>query len=492
MELNFNIRNPPSCTTTLGEHDKQISLAHAAPSTRGAHKQLSISRSLPCLRSVALTLALALLPTHCITEKAEAAKPSNARAVFAHYMVCFATYGATVEGYKREIKEAQAAGIDGFALNVGAWTNEPHYVRRTKLLFQAAQELGTGFTMIFSLDLATLQPKYIAEILKTYVNHPNFYRYKGRSLVSTFAGENVDWKSILQPLKTEGYNICFVPFFYPKPVTELPSYQAVKGHFARYADIADGYFFFGAAGTAEQLTECNTSYVKAAREANKLVMASYSPFYWGMAQPGRRYYETKGGKGIEMQWKSIIANQPNFVEIVTWNDFNESYLTPVDKPEQYFSGLKSPRRHSHVAYYELLKYFIPWYRTGKEPKIERDGLFYFYRVHPKSAVLRPPITEPATAKKLAVTVFHGDVTDTIYVTTLLKSPAELIVKTGDKEVKLHASEGYQSFEVPFRTGVQRFALVRKGKVIAESEGEPIVAEPTEYNFFPTTGFVYGK
>ena len=80
-----------------------------------------------------------------------------------------------------------------------------------------------------------------------------------------------------------------------------------------------------------------------------------------------------------MQWKSIIANQPNFVEIVTWNDFNESYLTPVDKPEQYFSGLKSPRRHSHVAYYELLKYFIPWYRTGKEPKIERDGLFYFYR-----------------------------------------------------------------------------------------------------------------
>lgn len=30
--------------------------------------------------------------------------------VFGHYMVCFATYGSD---YEREIKEAEAAGIDG-------------------------------------------------------------------------------------------------------------------------------------------------------------------------------------------------------------------------------------------------------------------------------------------------------------------------------------------------------------------------------------------
>ena len=43
---------------------------------------------------------------------------TNSHYVFAHYIVAFATYGETVEGYRQEIKEAQAANIDGFALNV--------------------------------------------------------------------------------------------------------------------------------------------------------------------------------------------------------------------------------------------------------------------------------------------------------------------------------------------------------------------------------------
>lgn len=76
--------------------------------------------------------------------------------VFAHYMVCFAAYGERVEDYKREIQVAQAVGIDGFALNCGAWHNEPHYPRRTQTIYRAAQELGTGFKLFFSVDFAGL------------------------------------------------------------------------------------------------------------------------------------------------------------------------------------------------------------------------------------------------------------------------------------------------------------------------------------------------
>src|SRR5215467_1123430 len=49
--------------------------------------------------------------------------------VFAHYMVAFATYGESVEGYRREIMEAQAANIDGFALNVGAWDDSQKFYK---------------------------------------------------------------------------------------------------------------------------------------------------------------------------------------------------------------------------------------------------------------------------------------------------------------------------------------------------------------------------
>jgi len=31
--------------------------------------------------------------------------------------------------YQREIRQAQAIGVDGFALNAGGWLKEPRYIR---------------------------------------------------------------------------------------------------------------------------------------------------------------------------------------------------------------------------------------------------------------------------------------------------------------------------------------------------------------------------
>ncbi len=98
-----------------------------------------------------------------------------------------------------------------------------------------------------------------------------------------------------------------VPFFYPRPhVTELPDEATVREHYRKWADLVDGMFYFGGAGTAPQLAASNAAYAKVLREAGKVCMCSFSPMYWGAAQPDRRYYETCGGEGIELQWKSII------------------------------------------------------------------------------------------------------------------------------------------------------------------------------------------
>jgi glucan endo-1,3-alpha-glucosidase len=142
--------------------------------------------------------------------------------VFAHYMVCFAAYGERVEDYQREIREAQSAGIDGFVLNCGAWHNEPHYPRRSKAIYQAAQELGTGFKLFFSVDFAGLKrhppgefESYVFDMVKTYGHHPNQFMVDGRTVVSTFAGgQGIAWKKdILAPLKAAGYDVFLVPFF---------------------------------------------------------------------------------------------------------------------------------------------------------------------------------------------------------------------------------------------------------------------------------------
>ncbi len=53
--------------------------------------------------------------------------------VFAHYMVCCPTYGESIDSLKKEIKEAQAGGIDGFALNCGGWLTGNYKAKALKI-----------------------------------------------------------------------------------------------------------------------------------------------------------------------------------------------------------------------------------------------------------------------------------------------------------------------------------------------------------------------
>ena len=400
-------------------------------------------------------------------------------------MVCYATYGESIEGYQREIHEAQAAGIDGFALNVGAWSREPHYPRRVRLIYRAAQELGTGFKLFFSVDMSNVTD--ILDMVRTYARHPNQFVYRDRIVVSTFSQERLAWKEqVLAPLKQEGIDVFFVPYFYPRPqATELPDYATVAKLLQHHAGTVDGLFYFGAAGTSPQLAAANTAYAQALREAGLLFVASYTPTYWGHAQvPGRRYFETEGGEGTVRQWQALIVADPNWIEIVTWNDFNESsYVCPVENPGRYFAELLTPPRHCHAGYLELSKYFITWYKTGKQPPIDRDALFYFYRPHPKDAV--------ATRDDRPVTSRLGEATDTLYLTTLLTAPAELRVYSGENETRHSIAAGIQHLRIPSACGPQRFELTRHGERILTAEGEPIEANIERYDFFTTTGFAYG-
>ena len=127
-----------------------------------------------------------LLVSVAFPGQVEAAGPHY---VFAHYMVCFATYGATIDAYKHEIQEAQAAGIDGFALNVGAWSGpDTYYKSRVELIYDAAEQLGTNFKLFFSIDFGNTND--IVDMLSTYGPRTNSFRSDGRVVVSTF-GQNV-------------------------------------------------------------------------------------------------------------------------------------------------------------------------------------------------------------------------------------------------------------------------------------------------------------
>ncbi len=325
--------------------------------------------------------------------------------VFAHYMVCFATYGQSLDGYRREIREAQAAGIDGFALNVGAWSGpDTYYKARLKLIYEAALRSSNGFKLFLSAELTNAVD--IVEMVSAYGTHPNAFEHQGKVVLSTY-GQNdipaqrqagVDWAGFVFPaLAARGVSVFFIPHFWPDPVAELPTYADGRRLLKKYADTVAGLFLFGGAGLPVQLAQSNADYTRAVHEAGKVFMASVTPHYWGCSQreAGRRYFEFDACEGLALQWHSIIEAQPDWVEIVTWNDWNEStYVAPTDDPGKYLSVLRSPRRNSHAAYLEFSKRYIEWYKTGKEPIIDRDAVFCSYRVHSLKLIAANPTESP--------------------------------------------------------------------------------------------------
>jgi glucan endo-1,3-alpha-glucosidase len=417
----------------------------------------------------------------------------NARAVathfvFAHYMVCNPTYGASVQGFEHEIQDAQAAGIDGFALDLGAYNdpNQSYYNKNVAYMYSAAEALGTGFKLFFSVEFTNTAD--IVQLITTYAARPNTLMAGTNVVVSTYDQGSVDWvNGVFAPLSQSGISVFFVPFFWPTPPTELPSYSQGVNLLNTYSNLLNGLFLFGAAGVPVQLAQCNSNYNLAVHQAGKTFMASVTPSYWGCVQTnlGRRYFEDDGGEGTIIQWQSIIANQPDWVEITTWNDFLEStYLSPVNDPEQYEPQFATPHRYCHAGYYELTKRYIAWYKTGVPPATNQDALFYFYRTHSTNLVASATGDTP-------VTWFLGDVADVIYNTVFLTAPAQLRVVSGSTSFTYSLGAGLQQVRTHFSPGTQTFTLSRNGTPVLSVQGAPILSSITNYDYFTTSGFAYG-
>ena len=412
--------------------------------------------------------------------------------VFAHYNVCFDDYGdfgadtnATIAGYEHDIQDAQAAGIDGFALDCGQWDApgaDWYYTNRVEKIYLAAERLGTGFKLFFSVDDSNTND--IVDMISSHASRPNSFRYQGKLVVSTFGGNTVNWQANVFPrLQQAGINVFFVPFYYTE-TGNLYDPTATSNLLTKY-NYSDGLFYF-AAGTAALITNCNQAYYQACTNAGKLFMAGYSPSYWGCVQntSGRSYSETQGGEGTETEWNWIIAHQPDWVEITTWNDFNEStYLSPINNPGSYGgeSPAAIPYRYCHAGYLELTKHYISWYKTGQEPQITQDALFYYYRTHSTNAV---------AGNDIPVTSFQGPIQDVIYTTVFLTAPAQLEIISGTNYITNSLTIGISNIRTPFATGTQHFTLRRNGLPVVASQGPNIWSQILNYDYFPATGYAY--
>jgi hypothetical protein len=432
---------------------------------------------------------------------------------------------SVVASYEREIREAQAIGIDGFALNAGGWSKEPRYILRASEMFEAAYRLHSNFKLMFSADMCCSNDAAdVEDMMRRFANNRRYstvyFKWKGRFVLTTFAGEKRGpefWRQLRSDLEQgahpSGLNapdalsdasdiassaplpIYLVPAFFWGG--ETPRSNDIVSGLADYMHVADGAFYWGIAGVpglgrAPDQVPSSEAYAQVLHQAGKLYMAPICLQFWG-ANAGR-YYEYSGFSGMRRLWMDAIdKSHPEWVEIITWNDFIEAtYVSPIDDPakENRANDLGSSAAppstldffHSHSGATELLAFFIHWYKTGVQPAIRNDSVFWTYRTQ-----LAPEGEANAGAIKL-----YGPVANVVYFTANLAAPAVLHVFFGDQSRSVNLPAGSTDASVPVIAGyAPRFELTRGVKSLAHASGKDPVTEHGPYpNYYYSTGSMH--
>lgn len=425
--------------------------------------------------------------------------------VFAHYMGnnkdyasnADSTHETQIAGYEREIQQAQAIGIDGWMLNAGSWIGEGssfyYYPINFSEIFEAAVRLNSGFKLIVNTDLSgSLTTADVEDMLRRFINDPRYgavyYKYNGQPVWTTFAGSSNHTTAFFQGIVSDlstganpstdvcsgcvaevsgtpsnaAISVFFMPAFFWGG--SLPSLATIQSNYATWASTINGFFYWGIDGAAglpngPNQIPVSENYATTIHGGGKPYMAPLNPEMWaGKDTASNIFYEYAGYEGLRNEWNDIInVSHPDFVGIITWNDFDEThYISPIDDPNKYFpasflTSLGIPNGtlgyyHTHIGFWSIMKYFIQWYKTGVQPPITQDSIYWAYRNQSMSVFASPNTPFAQTSSNV------GPVADSVYVTANLTAPATLTVTQGATVATLSMPAGSSDASTPLVVG----------------------------------------
>ncbi|EFJ31875.1 hypothetical protein SELMODRAFT_87940 [Selaginella moellendorffii] len=392
------------------------------------------------------------------------------RPVFAHYMLYAPSGPDNLDGYKAEIRYAKSKGIDAFALNTNNW--EDVYKTRADGIYQAADELG--FKIFFSLDMhrdnTHLTAENVKEMITRYSSRASQYSYNGKQFVSTWLGnEDTVFDGYSNAL--EGWNKA----------------QEVTSMINKFNSLIDGLYawdtsawpYSSADNFNSPSNDKDQAYLRACKNARKSYMASVSPWFFkhdGCCNDGN--YQ---GSGLWIKrWEQIIKDQPDFVEIVTWNDWVErTYVAKMNNPN-WGPQQSNDQDFPHEAFLELGSYYISWYKTGQQPSITDDSVFIFYYSQSAKATATNDPCKPQNGNVLD---------DRVYVVTKLKSPASVEVQSGGSTQRFPVKAGVTTVSMPFQKGQQSAKVTRDGAQILQVVGSKGISNSfSTYDYNVYSGF----
>ncbi|WAS98004.1 glycoside hydrolase family 71 protein [Nannocystis punicea] len=348
--------------------------------------------------------------------------------------------------FEQEVRRAAALGLDGFTYDI-LNTEGTHWNRLLKLL-DAASNADPEFRIVLMPDMTSTYQGSDPEAQTAFVDsivavaaHPAVYRLGGGELVlAPFAADKRSpawWAGTLQALAAAGVDAALWPVFVSPWEAATISFQAELP-------------LLGTSSWGPATVPGAADYASNAEQAHALGVQWMSPVRPQDSRPKDLIYSEAGNTQLMRSlWDAAVAGDAEWVQLVTWNDYSEASEV-------------SPSSGTQWALFDLTAYYVAWFKTGQQPPIVRDAIYYSHRLHATAAqpdlMLQESVYEPVNGSTPA---------DEIELLAFLTAPATLEIEIAGEIESTAAPAGIQSLRVPLVEGTPKFRIVRDGSTVAE-------------------------
>lgn len=349
---------------------------------------------------------------------------------------------------QKEVKLAIARGVNGFTFDTMS-TDDVSATGKLTMMLKAAAAVDARFKIALMPDMYGLSQDVnkVMTLVKAVYSHPSIFRLAdGRIVLAPFATESVpasSWASLLTQFKQQGLNVAFLPTFGSLAASIVDPYLSVE-----HVGLGN----FGNPGTPDQLSWAQGSGAYA--HANgPLFFAGLDPQSY--KPQSFMYAEASNSLAYRNAWTGVMQAKADMIQVVTWNDMGES--TAIEP-------LTSQYGDTGNGFYNLTGYYSTWFKTGVQPTIDHDVLYYFYRKMPTTAAA-PNQSQPMVQQ------YPQTAQNQIELLAFLTAPGKLSITIGGQTYTKDAPAGMTSFLVPTAAGIPTFGLSRNSSSVIQFQGK---------------------
>jgi len=356
---------------------------------------------------------------------------------------------------EEEVRLARQQGMDGLLVDFWAdphpTNGQSHFVKASFALLDAAERIDSTFKIlpaVYEGKGSTAKDYANSPIIKRIAEHPAALRLSdGRLVWSKWysEGKSVDWwREVITQMEANGYPIALVGQF--------NSWGKLKD----FSETCYGMAHWGPRTPLDY--NGDFKWVETTRPLTEKVV--FPICMQDVRTRGCFAYDSHNSENLRWLWTQAIEDQADWAFIYTVTDYSEQAMAPST-------------RIGFVPY-DLNAYYIQWFKTGQQPKIVRDRLYYIHRPHHSGVeqIQGKPWNYGRTGPS-----------DQVELLAFLTAPGTLRITIGDDTHLKDAPAGITSFKVPLPKGrafVPEFSLEREGRLIAASKSRYPVMDNVEY------------